>query len=790
MIKNYLKIAFRNIKRYYAHSILNISGLAIGMAAAILLLLWVQDEWSYDRQFKDADNIYRVFESPNPAEGEIPFAISSSPLSAYLKREFPEVIRSSRYLTGGLLIKKNDQLTREKNGAVVDKDFLKMFDIKFIRGDINTAFDAPHNIILTEKMAHKYFGNDNALGKILKTSGDVKTVSGVIKDFPRNSHIRFDYLVPFTWLKQMGEPLNQWWYRTFNYVELQKGTNVKLFGKKIRNIVKDNNKGWSAEIFLQNIKKIHLYSYGKFTHDVKGQGNIIYVRILALIAIFILIIACINFMNLYTAQSARRAKEIGIRKAAGAKKQKIVVQFLGEALLIVFIAHVIAMILVELFLPGFNTLTGKQLTVNYRSASLYIGLITVILFCSLLAGSYPALYLSSLKPLDIIKDVVNKNPGNTKFRRVMVIFQFSISVLLIICTLIIGKQLRYMLNADMGIDKDNIGYFQFPTYSRDPKLETIKKELENNPNIVGVTMAQYIPFDIKTTLNDLIWPGKKMANEVLFYNLTTDEDYLKTFQLKMVKGRYFSPEFSTDSTAIVVNQTAVKAMRLKDPVGKRIKVYVKYRHIIGVVKDFHFKPLQYNIEPLVINLGPYDLINSSGINTFFIRMKPDQIKSTLAYVKKVYKSFDSILPLDFHFLNDDFDNLYRTEQRMSKIFAYFSLLAIIISCLGLIGLSTFITERRTKEIGIRKANGARSIEIFSLLAKEYIFLVIIAFVVASPIAWFAMHKWLLGFAYRINIGWWVFVLTAVMILLIMLLTISFQSYKAARRNPVRALRYE
>jgi putative ABC transport system permease protein len=787
MLKNYLKIAFRNIRRYYAHSILNISGMAIGMACSILLLLWVQDEWSYDRHFKDANNIYRVIEISNPNENEAPFAISSSPLAEILKRDFPEIIRSSRYIRFELYLKNETGYSEEKNVAAVDKDFLEMFDVEFVLGNKNTALDAPHSIILTEKMAYKYFGTLDVLGKMLKFAYDEKIVTGVIKSLPHNSHIQFDILIPFEWLKDIREPINEWWYRCFNYVELLNGTNSKMVDEKIRDLVKKYNTKWNAEIFLQNIKKIHLYSSRKFTHDVTGNGDIIYVRILGLIALFILGIACINFMNLTTAQSLKRAKEIGIRKVAGAKKQKIAMQFLNEALLIVLIAHIIAMIFVELLLPYFNDITGKTLFVNYQSFELYLGLFIVVLFCSLLAGSYPALYLSRIKLLDITKGVISKSPGNAKFRRALVTFQFSISVLLIICTITVGNQLMYMQKKDMGITKENIGYFKFYIF---PAMEAFKKELSNNLDIISITQAQYTPFNIENTLNNLIWSGKQPGDEVLFYNLATDMDYLKTFQLKITKGHFFSPEFARDSFGVVINERAAEAMGFKDPIGEIVRVYNYSYPIIGVIKDFHFKPLHYPVEPLIINLGINNLINNGANNTFFVRMKPGSIPETVKFIEKTYNSFHQPLPLEFHFLDDDFDNLYKTEQRISKIFTNFSLLAIIISCLGLIGLSTFVTERRTKEIGIRKTNGAKSIEIFYLLSKEYVLLVAISALIASPIAWFFMHKWLQSFAYHINIGWWVFILSGTIVLLIMLLSVSIQSFKAAQKKPVEALRYE
>jgi len=762
--------------------------MAIAMASAILILLWVQDEWSYDRHIKNADNIYRVIENQNPSGGESSlFAVSPGELTIALKEEYQEIIRSSRYEPHNeLRLKKGDEFVHETAVATVDKDFLKMFNIQFVQGDINSALNDPHSVVLTEEMAHKYFGNKDALGKTLTESlGYQVTVTGVIKK-PHNSHLRFDFLVPIELLKERGAPINDWRYLCYNYIELQKGTDGKLLDNKIRDFLKKHIKGSDSEIFLQNIKKIHLFSSRKFTYDISGHGDITSVRILGLIAVFILLIACINFMNLATAQSARRAREIGVRKVVGANKRKIIAQFLGESLLIILVAHVIAMILVELLLPGYTNLIGKQLAVNYQSAGLYLGLITMVLFCGLLAGSYPAFYLSSLKPLDTMKGVINKNPGNTQFRRVLVVFQFTLSILLIISTLIVGKQLRYFQNMKLGFNKDNIGYFQFPAAPWDPKLKTIKKELLNNPDILSVTkifINYNNPLNIEGTSGGYKWEGKKEGDDVLFYTLGADEDYAKTFQVELKEGRYFSSEFSTDNTAIVINEQAAKIMGFKDPIGEKITTPQGTKlNIIGVVKDFHFKSLHYKIEPLIMQIG--------SSNTFFIRMKYDKLTSIVESVKKTYDSFKPDIPLDFHFLDDDYDNLYRTERRLGKIIGYFSFLAIIISCLGLIGLSSFMTERRTKEIGIRKINGAKSFEIFFLLSKEYILWVLISIIIASPIAWFVMNKWLQNFAYRISIGWWIFALAGVIALLIALLTVSWQAYRAANKNPVEALRYE
>jgi putative ABC transport system permease protein len=784
MVKIFFKIALRNIKRYSVYSILNISGMAIGMASAILILLWVLDEWSYDRHFEHADNLYRVIEKQNSPGGEVSlYAPTLSAVAQALKNEYPEIISSSRIMHTPLTLKKGDEFI-EETVVAVDKDFLKMFNIGFVHGDINSALNDPHNIVITEETAHKYFGNEDALGQTLPSRGFLVTVTGVVKSLPHNSHFRFDFLISTDFFVESGAHINAWEDRgrSYTYVELNKGTDSKLVDKKIQNLIKNHIKGSDAEILLQNIKKIHLCSSRKYNYDISGNGDITDVLILGLIAIFILLIACINFMNLATAQSIRRAREIGVRKVAGANKRKIITLFLGESLLIVLIALVIALFFVELMLPGLNILIGKQLSVNYQSAGLYFGLITVVVFCSLLAGSYPAFYLSSLNPLDIMKGVINKNPGNARFRRVLVIFQFSLSILLIICTLIVETQIKYIQNKNLGFNKDNIGYFMFPTRPSDPKLETLKKELGSHPDILSVTRA-WNPFFNEGTRNGFTWAGKRESDDVYFHMLGADVDYAKTYQLELKEGRFFSSGFSTDNTAIVINEEAAKILGLNNPIGKTItNSRGSVLNIIGVVKDFHIQSLHYKIGPLIMQM--------SESNNFYIRIKPDKIISTVEFIKKTFKSFDPGLPIDFHFLDDDYDTLYRTEQRMGKIFGYLSFLAIIISCLGLVGLSLYMTECRTKEIGIRKINGAKSIEIFSLMSGEYILWVMISMITAYPIAWFAMHKWLENFAYKTPLSWWIFALAGLLALGIALLTVSWQSWRAATRNPVEALRYE
>jgi len=765
--------------------------MAIGMAGALLLLLWVQYEISWDRFHKNGDRLYRVLVNHTYNDGRlVQEAFTPVPLAAALKEEYPEIIRSSRYIKIKMALPKGNELINEEI-SFVDKDFFEMFNIAFIRGDRNSA-TGPHDLIITEKMALKYFADEDPVGKTLKCMGTVLTVTGVAKSMPQNSLVQFGFLLPFEFLMKPESQFrikNDWMYVMGpSFIELNEGADYKLVEDKIKGIIKRNSKNINAEIFLQNIKKIHLYSARKYAGESFYLGSITYIRLASLVAVLILTIACINFMNLSTAQSSRRAKEIGVRKVAGANKQKIIFQFLGESLLIVFVAHVIAMILVELLLPGFNNITyhgNTKVEINYQSAGLYTGLITVVLFCGLLAGSYPAFYLSSLKPLDTIKGGINKIPGNARFRRILVISQFTLSFLFIICTLIVTSQVKYIQNKNVDLNIDNIGYFGF---TNGVQRETLKNELSNNPDIESVTITGQYVLNNWSTASGVNWKGKKEGEDVSFSVLNADKDYAKTFHLEVKEGSFLSTnEFSTDTTVIVINEKAAEIMGLKNPIGEVISDRNGLKlSIIGVVKDFHFKPLQFAIEPLVITPIP----PSAPGGTCYVRMKPDHITSIVNYIRNIFKPYNLDNTLDIGFLKDDYDSMYHVEQTAGIFLGYLTFLAIIISCLGLIGLSTFMTVRRTKEIGIRKTHGAKTIEIFFQLSKEYITLVAISFLIASPIAWYAMKIWLRNYAYRTNIGWWAFALAGVLVIVIAMLAVGFQSYKVASKNPVEALRYE
>ncbi len=783
MIRNYLKTGFRNLKRFSTLSAVNIAGLSIGLASAMLILLWVYDEWSYDRHFSHADNLFRVTVKQNSPNGTIEqMAIVPSPSAQYLKNEYPEIIRASRFILSPLTLKKGDESV-EEIAAYVDRDFLKMFDVRFIEGDVNSALNDPHSIIFTEEMAFKFFGNEDPLGKTFQSNGNEAKITGVVKNLPHNSHINFNFLAPVEWLKEYLPPDNEWQVRDLTYIELKEGTDWRSLDNKLSGFLKSHQEGSDSEMHLQNIKNIHLYSSQKYMFDSSEKGDIVYVRILTLVAFLILVIACINFMNLSTAQSTDREREIGIRKISGANRQKIVLQFFIESLLTVTAALVIAIILAELLLPAFNQFTAKDLQITHTSTSLIMGLIALILFCVLLVGIYPAFYLSRLKPFNTIRRLLVINKGNANFRKIMVVFQFSISLLLIIFTLVVRKQISYFEKKDLGFDRSNIGYFMFPIRPGSPVVQTLKNELKKNPDILNVTIAHPDPFNNENKSGGYTWSGKKAGEDILFHRIGADADYAATFGLKVTKGRFFSSDFTSDATAAVINETAAKVIGFIDPVGGQIITDRGMKlNIIGVVKDFNFQSLHYRIEPLIMQLG--------DDNNLIVKMKPEKISSTVDYITKTFNSFDPGLPIDFHFLDDDFENLYRTEKRSGRIIGLFSLLAILISCMGLLALSSYMLEKKTKEVGIRKVNGARSYEIFSLFSMEYLTLVFISFVLIIPVGWFLSYKWLQNFAYHIDIGVQVFLLAFLITIVLTFILVGVQSFRAALRNPVEALRYE
>jgi len=794
MFKNYLKIALRNIKRYKGYSFINIAGLAVGMACCILILLWVRDELSFDRFHHNLDHIHRVIRQEQDTAEAGKDALTPPPLAAALKEKFPEITHVTRFGSWGRwLVTSGEKKFYETGYKCTDPDFFEMFDFPFVKGNPKKALLSTYSVVLTEKMAEKYFGNEDPMGKTLSINKQFDvTVTGVIKNVPGNSSLTFDFIFPFQILvgkELLGEKNSQnWGFNSFStFVMLNKNSSVKEPGPKIVGIFKEQNEEDTDLALLQPFKDIHLYSNIKY--DLDSVGDIKYVTIFSLLALFVLIIACINFMNLTTAKSAKRAKEVGLRKVIGARRWQLIKQFFGESMLLSFFAFLLALILVELMLPLFNNLSAKNLSLTPSgNITIYLGFVVITMITGILAGSYPALLLSALQPVKTLKGSSNVNvTGKNRtplFRKILVVTQFTLSIGLIIGTTVIYTQLRFMRDKELGINKEHIVYIPMAESVID-KYQSIKQEFLRNPDVLKVSASMALPTNIRSSPGSPEWEGKDPNNNMQIKADFVDYDYIETFQIKMAQGRSFSKEFPTDTeTAYIVNEEAVRLMGLESPLGKQFSFWDRKGEIIGVMKDFHFRPMHHQIQPIVFKIFP------DWFKNIYIRIKPGDIPATLESLKKTWSQVNPGYPFEYRFLDEQFHQLYRAEERMGTLTNYFTVMGILIACLGLFGLASFMAEQRTKEIGIRKALGASVGNIILLLSREFTKLVLAATIIAWPIAYFTMNQWLQNFAYRIGIGWWVFVFSAGLTIIIAFLTVSYQSIKAATANPVKALKYE
>lgn len=790
MFRNYLKFAFRNLKRHKIYSFINIFGLAVGMACAILILLWIQDELSYDRFHENADDIYRVVETWQYSSGEIDYnRVTPGPLAPVLKADYPEIIHSTRFF-GGF---EKWQLTNDKKsylspGGAVDSAFFSIFTFPFVKGNPKTAFSKPHSIVMTEDLAKKIFGDDDPLGETIQLEYRTFEITGIIENIPRNSHIRFDFLIPCEIFSSLEEDWTS--NNCYTYVLLQKNWSHKELSEKIAGVIKKHSPTSIETLYLQPLNQIHLFS-------LEGGGLITYLYIFSAMAFFILLIACINFMNLSTARSAKRFKEVGIKKVVGSSRMQLIKQFLSESILLSFVAFACSVVLVELLLPVINSLLGIQLKMHY-SGGLFLSLIGIAIITGIISGSYPAFFLSSFNPVTVLKGHLSltsfkqwrtrKDSGgfsrSSTLRRILVVTQFSLSIIFIVCAMVVYSQLNFIKKRDLGFNKEQIVHLRMRGEFKQ-KYEAIKNELLKNSNILSVTATDRTPVMWSNSTDDVNWDGKRADEKIGMGVRMVDYDYIKTFQMEMAQGRFFSKEFLTDATeGFIVNESAVKAMGMKSPIGKRFSLWNRHGKIIGVIKDFHTESLHQEIEPFVLLIWP------DWYGRMSIKLKSDNVSSALGFLENKIKEFVPDYPFEYQFLDEEIDNLYKTEQLTGKIIIYITLLAILISCLGLFGLASFTAEQRTKEIGIRKVLGASVSGIVVLLSREFTKWVAIASIIAWPIAYFVMYKWLQNFVYRASISWWTFLLAGVVALAIALLTVSYQSIKAALANPVDSLRYE
>ena len=784
MFRNYLLIAIRNLIRQKGFSAINIVGLGVGMACFILITLWVRHELSYDRFNEKADQLYRLVQTQHYSSGPLTTTCMPGLIGADVRKDFPEIVNSFMYFVIEGVIHHEDKVFREKI-RLADPELFDMFTFTFLKGDPAKVFDDLNSIVITEKMATKYFGNDNPMGKVITVNGEhTFKVTGVISETPTNSSFRFDFCIPFEYIENFGFTTDKYGWNTYYcYVELSPGIDYQTVNGKIKNYLMlksqddDDPSEAAIDLFLFPLTKMHLYSFGAYSGDIK------YVYIFSVIALFILVIACINFMNLSTARAARRSREIGLRKTSGAGRKQIIIQFIGESMLITVLAFIVAILLVYYFLPGFNQLSDKSLSIEWQDLGFTATLIGIIIFVGFLAGSYPAFYLSSLNPIAALRKLPGKGKGNSNFRRILVVFQFSLSVIMIICTFVVYKQLAYIRNKSTGMDRENVVCVSMQGKSIE-KYENLKNEFLQNPNITTVTRANSLPFEIGSNSGGFDWEGRDTKNEVLIGFGFTDYGFTKTFGMRIVAGRDFDPSYSNDSASILINQKTASLLGMQDPIGKWMSWSDVRFTIIGVVEDFHFLDMTSEISPLVIVYAP------KYCDIIFAKVTGNNQQETLDYMRNSWEKSNPGFPFEYKYLDASYEELYRSEDKLGKIFRYFSILTILISCLGLFGLAAFMAEQRTKEVGIRKVMGANFYDIFRTLSMEFMKWVIIANLIAWPMAYYFMNRWLLGYAYHTRLSVWIFLLTAVISLLIAMLTVSYQAIRTAQLHPVKSLKYE
>ena len=796
MLKNYFKIAFRNLVRNKSLSVINILGLAISIAVCFLITIFILHELSFDKFHENYHNLYRTIIKGEITGQPMEYAVSMLPLSTVLSADFPEVEAAT-----GIFVRQSKQLMSYNDKKFFETalysatpDFFKVFDYKLIRGDAGSVLSEPNNIVLTETLAKKYFGSADPVGETLfLNETNERIVSGVCQDFPVNSHLQINAISQ----AHHAEDIAQNWgsFSAHNYLRLKEGVDPIAFGEKIKNLAMEKmgitkeQTGMEFLLYLEPVKDIHLYS--DYSYNLGNTGDIIYVYVFSIIALFILIIAYINFINLTTAHHMIRAKEIGVRKIVGANRKKLISQFLIESVILTLISTLIAFGLIELLMPIFNKLIGMELSLNLILHGKYIlaGIVFMI-FMAIVSGLYPAIYLSSLNPVSVIKGNI---VGNKKslFRNILVVFQFVISIALISSTGIIYKQLQHFQSKKLGFDKEHVLLIPLRSEETRNQAEILKAKLQDISGISRVCLSNNYPGSGASQGHGFFPEGHSEERPWLLKTMSVDADFLHTFNLTILEGRNFDESNEAEVWNILVNETLVKEVGWQDPIGKTLKDpftqdndEMKPITVVGVLEDFHVNALRDKIEPMVVYYYP------SGVTDISIRFEPGNVIKMLDIVEKEWNSMFPNMPFDYFFLDEHFNNIHRSERNLATTFMYFTVLAILIACLGLFGLASYATERRTKEIGVRKVLGSTVSEIILLLSRDFTKLVLLANILAWPIAWYTMQKWLQNFAYRTEIGYGVFILSGLIALIIALVTVSFRTIKAANSNPVKALKYE
>ena len=781
MLANYLKVAFRTLAKRKGYAFINISGLAIGIACCMLIFLWVRDERSYDRFHENADRIYRVLLDPGQAADRHE-AVSPAPLGGVMKESYPDVEKAVRITRWRTSIEQGEN-RYDQTGAFVDIDFLTMFSFPLLEGDPTIALANPYSIVISEKMASRYFGESSPTGHILRL-GDTTdfTVTGVLKNLSGNSHLQFDFLVPTDLESDFWSADNWGNVSHHTYLLLSRGANITAVTQKLNDVVNANNPRNANTYYLQPLTDIHLRS--NFNFDIPGHGNLLYVQIFSIIALVVLVGACINYMNLSTARSGRRAREIGLRKVVGAHRRSIAAQFVGESVFMTAWAGILAIIIVELSLSQFNALSGKNLAIDYTDLSLLSMLFGIVVLTGILAGSYPALYLSSFQPVSVLKGLTTSGTKGRAFRNTLVLVQFSLAIILIIGAQAVKRQIDFVQSVNLGFEKENLVYLDMRG-DLAAEYETMKERLMNNPNILSVAASNYLPMNIWSGTSNTDWEERAEDHRVQMQVLRVNYDFLHTYGMEIVGGRGFSRDFVTDaSKAVILNEAAVRAIGLEAPIGKRFSWGETDYTIIGIVKDFHYKPLSISVEPLFMQL------RQDAARFLSVRIRSEGVDQSVASLKELWASYRPDDPFEFHFLDETLDQQYGTEEQLGKITMIFTLLAIFISCLGLLGLASYVAERRIKEIGIRKIVGASVPRIVWMLSMDMVKWVAIALVIAWPLGFFVIYRWLENYAVHFKIGLSMFVMAGLLTLVVAFLTVSFQSLRAALLNPVEALKYE
>jgi putative ABC transport system permease protein len=782
MIKSFFKIAFRNILIQKKYSIINISGLAVGIAVSLLIFLWIIDEVSYEKYNENWKNTYRVVLEVDNAGVIEKLARTPAPLAETLKEKYPEIESSSRAYVMDLEFDKNNNQIIEY-GLAADEDIFEILDISLIRGEKSKALEEVYSIVISKKMCDKYFDGEIITDTVIKAGRNEYLVTGVFENIPESAHLQLDFVIPFKIFYEYGLPKAAW--NNFNnpfytYVAVNESASINDLSIKIQDVCKEYILEKETELFLQNIADIHLRSdYGG---DISGNGSINHVIVFTIISILILVIASVNYMNLSVAQSLKRAREVGLRKVVGAKKSQLFLNYLGEAVVLVVVSMLLSLIVAELVLPFFNFLSGKQLLIySFSNWYVFVLLLVISIIIGVLSGFYPASILSSYQPIKVLKGVFSSGKEGVLIRKVLVIFQFIISVSLIICFLTVNKQLSFLNNKDLGFNKDNLFYMHFSSAVRD-KSKVIVEEIQKSAAINNASIDSHVISDVSHTFGNVTWDDKITPDEVSINVILTDYNFVKTMEMQIIEGVDFVKESHDSIREIIINEQAQKLMGYKNPLGKKVNLGRISAKIVGVVKDFHFKPLDKAVEPVILL--------KSNRESFYAYVNANNMEQAIKDAEAIWNQHCPEKPFEYHLQKETLAELYQDEQKFTAIVASFTILAILISCLGLFGLISFIVASRNKEIAIRKVLGSSVASILKKLNREFLSWVVIANIVSWPFCYFIMEKWLANYAYRINIHYEHFLIAGLISLFIAALTVTLQSVHAANKNPVTTIKYE